>query len=340
MPGVAMPAVRQSPEELSISLESLGGELVGLAREGPGKQIAPQLVGCVQKLRAVWSALRELALVFNANRLEKMLEQEEQLRQAMEVLNGTVDSLSRTSERTAASADSQMKELQELEAIGETDLLFGRLSSINGDMRDIAAEMKEQADRSAADLGATERIIAAVDSKLRETRQQAMIDTLTRLLSRPAFEKRLGELAAQAAGVIGAWCIAMADIDGLDALNARNGHTVGDALLVKVAEIIQSTCETLPGSIVGRCGGGEFGILLPRCSLREGRQLAEEIRGGVSLSKWECRLGQARTVVNVTVSVGIVEHRSGEAADSVGQRARACLQQAKRRGRNTVVAEG
>jgi len=338
----APPASRalEDPEELTLRLERLGSRLMDLARDGPGKKIAGPLVECVQELRVVWTTLRDFALVFDANRVERMLEQERQLRQAMEILNGTVGSLSTASERTAANVSRQLHELDEIDAVGDARLMADRLRSVTGTVREAATEMKGNLVRTAAELDTSEKIIYAVDEKLREARQQVMQDALTRTLSRTAFEQRLGEIAAQAAAVSGAWCLALADIDGLGTINDRHSRRVGDALLFKIAEIIQTTCETLPGSIVGRLGGEEFGIIFPRCPLREGRQIAEEIRGAVSLARWESKASRPPSVVTATLSLGIVEHRAGEPAAAVLQRTQACLDQAKRRGRNTVVAEG
>ncbi len=199
--------------------------------------------------------------------------------------------------------------------------------------------MRDDIERSAAQLDKSEQIIKAVDQKLRKAKKQVMYDSLTRVLSRAVFEQRLRELASQSAAVTGAWCLAIVDIDNLTVTNERLGRRVGDALLFRIADIIQTTSDTLPGSIVGRWGGEEFAILMPRTSLLQGRQLAEEIRGAVNLAKWECRASAQPVVVTTTVSVGVVQHRNGESATELLARALECVARAKRRGRNCVVSE-
>jgi len=326
----------KDPQELTLRLEQVGGRLVTLAREGPGKKIAGALMESVQELRLVWSALRELSLVYDAGRVETMLEHERELRSAMEILNSTVDSLSRTSEKTAANVDEQLQELDEIDSIGGTGLMVERLRTVTGSVRDAASEVKDGLARTAASLDESEQIIQAVDRKLQEARLEVMRDSLTQVLSRTAFEQRLRELAEQPRAISGAWCLALADIDHVAAINEEFGRRVGDALLCKVVEIIQKTCDTLPGSLVGRYRGKEFGLLLPRCSLARGRELAEEIRGAVGLAKWECKVSAASRFVATTVSVGIAERRDGETAGTLLKRAEACLEQAKRQGRNAV----
>ncbi|MFP4056170.1 MAG: diguanylate cyclase domain-containing protein [Candidatus Brocadiia bacterium] len=328
------------PQELTLRLEAVGARLVELSRKGPGKKIAAELQQCVQELRGVWAALRGLALAYDPNRLETMLQRERELRQAMEILNGTVDTLARSNERTVADMDKQLEELDGLDALGDTDLIASRLKSVTGNVREAATEMRADADRASADLDSSEQIIQAVDRKLTEAQRQVLHDSLTRVLSRVAFEQRVGELADQSAAVSGSWCLALADIDHFAAINKQHGRRVGDALLFRVAGVIQRTCETYPGAIVGRYGGEEFGVILPGCSLRQGRQVAEEIRSSVGLAKWECKTSQSANVLSATVSLGVVQHRSSEAAGPLLRRLEACLEQAKRGGRNRVVAEG
>ena len=55
--------------------------------------------------------------------------------------------------------------------------------------------------------------------------------------------------------------IIVGDINGLKLINDALGHSEGDKLIKKIAEIILSCCDN--GEIVARVGGDEFGILLP-----------------------------------------------------------------------------
>ncbi len=328
-----------SPEEMAFRLERVGGRLLEIARSGAGKKLEGPLTECVRELRQVWSALRDLALVFDANRVETMLAHEEELRRAMEILNGTVGTLSRANERVVANVDRQLHKLDEVDAIGDASLMAERLRSVSGSVREAATEMRSDIERSAAQLDQSQQIIKAVDHKLREAKKQVMYDSLTRVLSRAIFEQRLHEMASQSSAVTGAWCLAIVDIDNISVTNERLGRRVGDALLFRIADIVQTTSETLPGAIVGRWGGEEFAVLMPRTSLTQGRQLAEEIRGTVNLAKWECRASSQPVVVTATVSVGVVQHRNGESATEMIARVLECLARAKRRGRNCVVAE-
>ena len=330
----------ESPEDLCVRLEQTANTLVELTRSGSGKKLMFPIMECVKELRVVWSSLRTFALVFDANRVEAMQERERELRQAMDILNGTVGSLSQANEKTAADVDEHLSALDQIEGAQDPSFIVSRIRSVGGGVRHAATEMKGSLARSAASLDTSGQIIEAVDRKLAEASRQVMHDSLTRVLSRVAFERRVAEMAAQPAAVAGSWCVAVADIDRLGALNDKLGRRVGDALLFRIAEIIQKTCDTFPGALVGRYGGEEFGLLLPRCSLREGRHLAEEIRAAVEAAKWECKTKAGPGLVSATVSVGLTEHRDGEPPSHMLQRAERCAEQAKRLGRNRVAAEG
>ncbi len=66
------------------------------------------------------------------------------------------------------------------------------------------------------------------------------------------------------------------DVNGLKLVNDAFGHSQGDALLKRVAEIIQSVCR--PGDVILRWDGDEFILLLPLTGTKETATLIERIR--------------------------------------------------------------
>lgn len=311
-----------------------------LTKTAHGIKMAEPIRECVQELRGVWSALRQFSLVFDANRVEAMQDHERELRTAMEILNGTVATLSTAQQRTTSSMDEQIHELDAIGAVDDSSLMAGKLRGVTDSVRNAAVEMKEEVERSTTELTQSEKIIEAVDRKLTEACKQILVDGLTRVLNHEAFRQRLGEQAGLPVSLSGAWSVLLVELDHIELVNKKFGRRVGDALLYRVAGVVQTTCESLPGAIVGRTGGRQFGVILPRTSLREARRLAEELRTAVESTRWEVTISKAASVVCTTVSIGATEFRGGESSESITGRADQCCQRARRTGGNSVLAEG
>lgn len=90
--------------------------------------------------------------------------------------------------------------------------------------------------------------------------------------------------------------------------------------------------------VLGRYGGEEFAILLPRCGeLAQAKRVAERLRVAV-----EARLVKSPTsdeLLEVTVSIGLTLAQRGESVEDLLNRADECLYMAKMAGRNCVVGE-
>lgn len=69
--------------------------------------------------------------------------------------------------------------------------------------------------------------------------------------------------------------IVMADINGLKLTNDAFGHTCGDNLLIKAAEVIKNACRS--NDIVIRYGGDEFLLLLPRARIEHVEKIVNRI---------------------------------------------------------------
>jgi diguanylate cyclase (GGDEF)-like protein len=64
------------------------------------------------------------------------------------------------------------------------------------------------------------------------------------------------------------------DLDGLKALNDREGHLAGDALLRRFGACLQALARSHGGRGF-RLGGDEFALILPKRALGEARRALE-----------------------------------------------------------------
>lgn len=89
-------------------------------------------------------------------------------------------------------------------------------------------------------------------------RREALVDPLTGLGNRRAFERDLAERARHAGP--GGLLVVMADADGLKEINDHFGHAVGDAMLQGIAAGLRDKVRT--EDRVYRIGGDEFAALI------------------------------------------------------------------------------
>lgn len=122
-------------------------------------------------------------------------------------------------------------------------------------------------------LGQFSRLVV----NLLELRTLAHEDHLTSLMSRRAFTHAAARLIEGGHGP--EVTLVTFDIDHFKRVNDCFGHGVGDLVLAGIAECTRAVVR--PGDLVGRLGGEEFGLLLPRTSLDEGEAIAERVRAAI-----------------------------------------------------------
>ncbi|MDP4108667.1 MAG: diguanylate cyclase [Bacillota bacterium] len=127
--------------------------------------------------------------------------------------------------------------------------------------------------------------------KQEEIKYLSYHDQLTGLYNRRFYEEEIKRLDNKNNLPLS---IIMGDVNGLKLINDSFGHTMGDELLIKVAEILKKGCRS--GDIVARLGGDEFLILLPKTGASEAETI---IRRFSDLSK-ESRVGS----IDISVSFG------------------------------------
>lgn len=166
--------------------------------------------------------------------------------------------------------------------------------------------------------------LAAAHVRLAE---RASRDHMTGMLNRESFFEALEMETAN--GVAGALLII--DADRFKAINDTYGHMDGDLALVEIARAIRRAAA--PGGVIGRVGGEEFAVYLPRSDARTAAVAAEDIRREVASIEFRSSGGAA---IALTVSVGVAVFSSGTPVDKIMRCADRRLYDAKEAGRNKV----
>lgn len=163
----------------------------------------------------------------------------------------------------------------------------------------------------------------------------ATTDSLTAVLNRGAFkmlvDAYLEQAVKQPTQAAGAFLVI--DADHFKSINDRFGHQKGDDALQLIAQSIQSSLRL--GDIVGRIGGEEFGVFLPKAGLDQAGIVAERIRSQIS----EIEFPPTTRKHVLSVSVGGVAYGGQTVYDDLFRVADQCLYSAKARGRNRVIFE-
>ena len=172
-------------------------------------------------------------------------------------------------------------------------------------------------------------IVWALQAAELHHRDEAILDQLTGLLNRHTLLPRFTEITQQARLTHQPVCLVLVDLDTFKEVNDSHGHDRGDAVLQSVAYEMRKQLRSF--ELMYRLGGEEFLIVLPGVDLETGEMLAGRMRDAVE---------QTRPAgIPATISLG-VSAASGEQVDydTLFRAADAALYEAKRAGRNRVVA--
>jgi diguanylate cyclase len=179
--------------------------------------------------------------------------------------------------------------------------------------------------------------VGELRNALERAQTEALIDPLTGLKNRRAFERAVAELVHESPGMGGA-ALLLLDIDHFKKVNDTYGHLFGDKVLRAVAQVLQANIKGR--DLVARLGGEEFAILFVKSTPDGARAVAEQIRTAVANGRIRSVTNQEQTGA-VTVSAGLAVALAGDSLEHLLERADSALYEAKRTGRNRVcVATG
>lgn len=157
-------------------------------------------------------------------------------------------------------------------------------------------------------------------------------DPLTHLLNARGFSSRLNAELKRARRYREPLSVLFLDVDGLKNINDRYGHRAGSQALRDVAGVIRAQLRATDTG--ARWGGDEFTMIAPNTRRDEAIACAERIRSSIAaqIGEWP-----------MTASIGIATLDSDDSRMRVDEHrllhdADAAMYEAKRRGKNTVVA--
>ncbi|MEE9264957.1 MAG: GGDEF domain-containing protein, partial [Vicinamibacteria bacterium] len=162
--------------------------------------------------------------------------------------------------------------------------------------------------------------------------QMAATDAMTGLFNRRYFQQALEREMSRADRGASSIALLLLDIDHFKDLNDTYGHALGDAVLKKIAGVLQGTLRK--GDVLARYGGEEFVVLLSQATSDGAQEFAQRIWEAVGAARIHPGGGSHR----VTVSVGwALLPDDADTAESLVEHADRALYFAKETGRNKVA---
>ena len=218
-------------------------------------------------------------------------------------------------------------------------------------------------------LADSRREIDRLRDEVRRAREESLLDSLTGLSNRRAFDQALAACLlgaappaatpAPAAGVraasaaapapspsgppraapsqppSGPWLL-MSDIDHFARISDAYGRAFAEEVLKAVAQAMRPLAPA--GATLARLGDEAFALLVPELDAAGAFALAERVRAQIGSAR--IRRPEHGQAERVTLSVGLAAGRAGEAPQALVERAAAALQQARDGGRDRVVSAG
>ena len=156
----------------------------------------------------------------------------------------------------------------------------------------------------------------------RKLEDLAQRDTMTGLLNHAVSFARLEDETKRATAMGHPLSLVIADIDDFKQVNDNHGHLAGDLVIMNIADAIRSAVKD--SGIVGRYGGEEFIVILPRTDIDAACKISAKIQAAIA---------QSCTEIPVTLSGGISQY-NGETLNEFIRLTDEKLYNAKRRGKN------
>ncbi|WP_374448920.1 GGDEF domain-containing protein [Stella sp.] len=163
---------------------------------------------------------------------------------------------------------------------------------------------------------------------------QARRDPLTGVANRRAYARRFPDFALRPDdGLLKS--LAIIDVDNFKGYNDRYGHAAGDAVLIRVADVLSGLLSGEDDELF-RIGGEEFVIIGKHRTAAGAGALFERLRAAIERQGIE-HAGNPGGVV--TASFGVVLFRGAMHPGHLFDHADQCLYRAKEAGRNRVTIE-
>ncbi len=265
----------------------------------------------------------------------KRLERDENFAEIISFLRQSLVSLtgdSRTFHEDLLGASGRIKKLADLKDIQE---LKTRIAAEVNELNRAVLEKQKREQTQFAQLSAK---ITNLQKKLEEAKVEASMDGLTGIANRRYFDYTIRRWVAAHQKSEEPFVVALFDLDNFKQVNDNHGHQVGDQVLTATAVEINRSIRA--GDFLARYGGEEFVVLSSGMRLAEAQKRFSALLQHIETMRFDCKSDEKGSLtVTLTCSCGVAEYALGESDKDMIRRADEALYEAKRAGKNQVVAK-
>ena len=145
-----------------------------------------------------------------------------------------------------------------------------------------------------------QHMLAQRDAFETQLKNMARTDALTGVSNRTVLDEYVQYLEGEPARFIQLGLIVV-DIDNFKTVNDQYGHSIGDGVIVEVAQCLKQNIRH--SDLIVRFGGDEFLILIPDVEIKQVAEIAEKIRHDVS--NLNIDVPHIKQRFTISVSIGI-----------------------------------
>ena len=184
-----------------------------------------------------------------------------------------------------------------------------------------------------------DKVIKKLMKEIDTLHAQSTIDPLTGLFNVRYFNKIIEEEVERARRYKYSISIIFMDLDHFKDINDIYGHDCGNLVLHEIGKLLSNNSNNVnmlrKSDVAIRYGGEEFIVICPNTKKEQALILGERIRKTIEKK----RFNYESTIINITVSVGIAEHK-GSSKQPIAitiKNADVAMYEAKHLGRNKVI---
>ena len=279
----------------------------------------------------VWKTVEEI--VFN---IEVEAEKErrtfwESLKIILKDLTEAISNISYMEGEDVKSLEKYVDELEKVVEKGNLEEVIGEIKVIAVNIKNRILKMGESFKSIKSQLETSYRIIDSLKNELEKQRELSVVDELTRVYNRRGLMEALRRELSAVKRYSSKLSVSFIDFDDFKYINDNFGHTVGDKVLVSVVSLIKNALRST--DIIGRYGGDEFVVLLPRTSLDEAYKAMERILNEVKTKKFKIKDNYLR----ISISIGLCEAKPEDEEESLISRLSSAVKRAKSEGKGRII---